>query len=347
MDYYEELGLERTANVQEIRQAYKLMARLVHPDRQANQRLREMAQRQMQRLNEILSILTNEQARRRYDAELDHTPLEVALLSQGPLPAVRPSSSWRPAWAPAVARHSFWISLALVPLCACLWYFVQDTGSSARTSAGQEAISAAPESAPISASVSKKKLRGPYPIQAPAPKVKDAVTAPRIEPLAATSESAAPEPMTQEQTSVNPAAGLSEHPPDAPEELTFAGNWIYLPDPADSPATGNYPAVYIELILKEDRGLLSGNYRARYRVADRAMSPEISFQLKGVPHTRNAARVRWSSEDGASGEADLTLVAPNALTLSWWTTELARHPALVSGTAKLLRQRATERGGKL
>jgi hypothetical protein len=46
MDYYDELGLRRAATLKEIRQTYKIMARLVQPDGPAQDQVREMAERQ-------------------------------------------------------------------------------------------------------------------------------------------------------------------------------------------------------------------------------------------------------------------------------------------------------------
>jgi hypothetical protein len=152
MDHYEELGLSRTATMQEIRHAYKVMARLVHPDGQSVE-LREMAERQIKRLNQILATFTNEQNRREYDTGLT---VAMGLAVSGPIGAnavsprqltrtsgmPRPLRWWRrprpwqpqadswllglPAWVRPVAENWFWISLALVPLCVGVWYLAQD-----------------------------------------------------------------------------------------------------------------------------------------------------------------------------------------------------------------------------
>jgi len=44
MNYYEELGIRQDAALEEIRQAYKLLARLLHPDAQPDARLKAMAE---------------------------------------------------------------------------------------------------------------------------------------------------------------------------------------------------------------------------------------------------------------------------------------------------------------
>src|SRR5579872_4908749 len=70
MDYYEELGVDRAASPDEIRQAYKRLVRLLHPDRCTDEQMRPLAELQVKRLNEILSVLTNVQERAGYDRGL-------------------------------------------------------------------------------------------------------------------------------------------------------------------------------------------------------------------------------------------------------------------------------------
>ena len=55
MDYYEELGIHPDATIGEIREAYKLAARLVHPDTQLDPRLKNLAECQMKRLSDVMA----------------------------------------------------------------------------------------------------------------------------------------------------------------------------------------------------------------------------------------------------------------------------------------------------
>src|ERR1700722_19974485 len=75
MNYYEELGVRQDASVEEIRQAYKLMTRLLHPDRHVEPALQQVAKRQMQRLGEIIAILGDPERRSHYN--------DLLLLSNG------------------------------------------------------------------------------------------------------------------------------------------------------------------------------------------------------------------------------------------------------------------------
>lgn len=393
MDYYEELGLKRTASAQDIRQAYKVMARLVHPDGQANEPVRDMAERQMKRLNEILAILTNEQTRREYDAGLT---LAAGPVLRGPQP-LQPLATVRlvrrPEWIQPVVENWFWISMAAVLVCVGTWYAAQVRSESVSsslfapmrdgkrplpdeprphprtvgTAASGTAVQAAPQNTtardhqPATTdrpAVETEQEPAPPPVQASSyserPLVETrAPAAPRVPPSnlstarsasSSTPSTAAtqlqPSPLTPvaakpEAEAVNtvPAASVAK-----PRTSSFAGNWFYVPDPAEKLQPGAYPATYVELLLTDEQSQLRGTYRAQYKVLDRAISPTVSFQVRGNPPPGTSANLKWTSTDGAKGELEMVLTGPDTMKVTWWTTELGRHETLASGTAKLIRQ---------
>lgn len=80
-DYYSLLGVETTADRQEITRAYRLAMKLAHPDtRQPEERAH--AEEHARVLNRAFRTLTNPQERRKYDSELKAKLLQSELMSQ-------------------------------------------------------------------------------------------------------------------------------------------------------------------------------------------------------------------------------------------------------------------------
>lgn len=72
-DLYTTLGVKRTASYDEIRVAYRQLAQVLHPDRQAHRPEREvqLAERRIREINEAWTILSNTTRRQEYDYELE------------------------------------------------------------------------------------------------------------------------------------------------------------------------------------------------------------------------------------------------------------------------------------
>src|ERR671930_157976 len=81
-DYYDILGVARTASPSEVRQAYARLARDRHPDRYADPDERARAQDFFKDVTAAFNTLVNEKSRREYDASLDRpqvaAPEEIA-----------------------------------------------------------------------------------------------------------------------------------------------------------------------------------------------------------------------------------------------------------------------------
>jgi curved DNA-binding protein CbpA len=82
VNYYELLGVGRTATAAEVRQAYLRLAREKHPDLFADPAEKGRAQTFFQDLTTAFNTLRNEGSRREYDAEVERpkavTPAEIA-----------------------------------------------------------------------------------------------------------------------------------------------------------------------------------------------------------------------------------------------------------------------------
>ncbi|THD25381.1 DnaJ (Hsp40) subfamily B member 9 [Fasciola hepatica] len=62
-DYYDVLGVSKTANIQEIRRAYRKLAKLYHPDKNKGPNATE----KFVEINEAYEVLSDEGKRKRYD----------------------------------------------------------------------------------------------------------------------------------------------------------------------------------------------------------------------------------------------------------------------------------------
>jgi curved DNA-binding protein CbpA len=91
VNYYEILGVDRSANEQEIRERFRRLARENHPDRYRGLDKAE-AERKFQTLTEAVNVLTNPAKRRAHDDQLvssgargpaDFTQVAKAYLSKG------------------------------------------------------------------------------------------------------------------------------------------------------------------------------------------------------------------------------------------------------------------------
>jgi curved DNA-binding protein CbpA len=369
MNYYEELGVSCDCSTEELHRAYKTLARLMHPDGQVDEKLRAMAERQMTRLNEILATLTDAERRREYDQKLAAEERAVSDIVVFPRP-MRPRFMRRPAmradWKRVVLKQRYLLLLlgGLVILCVAVWHYIGDelvlTEGAARTL--PEAVEAATPAAPARRGPQgDERGSGTRPAQARAPstaRVEEGAGAPgdagAESEEAKRSNGAASVPSGAEKT-----AAAIQDPTEAPvpvssnvqtesraertdaasREPSFSGNWFYAPEFGEKADVGSYSAQYIEFILVEDSGNIVGNYRAEYKVPDKAIHPEVVFHAQGKADGGKAARMSWSSKDGAKGEVELTLRSPNLMRVVWWTSEFGSRAALASGEAWLIRQR--------
>jgi len=114
----------------------------------------------------------------------------------------------------------------------------------------------------------------------------------------------------------------------------LAGTWLYVPPRVPERQELLYPPEYIELRITEEPSLLFGRYRARYRVTDRTLWPEVSFEFEG---RRAQETYGWRGAYGGRGEVRLKRLGADRLEVSWWASKLGEQFSLASGTAVLVR----------
>ena len=342
MNYYEELGIERDATISEIREAYKLAARLLHPDLQQDQRLKELAEREMRRLGGVVAVLTDPRERARYDAGLGD--------GARPMPPVPPARAGRPEFLQTVVRHWFWILLGSTTVGMGTWYaFARSTvvpgagaaAESARSAAGPPARAIGPvheRRRPVKASdnagtgnVGQKPPLRARAIEATEP----SLSVPTPLPAERPDEAAIVEPGI---VAPPQKVRVDEVVHDG-DESPFDGEWLYAADGQREDRTGSYPARYVEFRLRTESGTLVGDYRALHTLVDKAISPEVVLRVRGESPRRNTGTLDWESSNGARGQLELTLRSPNQLQVKWWTTQFGKQEALTSGMAVLIRLR--------
>jgi hypothetical protein len=117
----------------------------------------------------------------------------------------------------------------------------------------------------------------------------------------------------------------------------FDGEWLLSTDAREPGNAGTYPAKYVELRLRQEGGMLTGDYRAVHTVLDKAISPEVAFRVRGESPAGNSGKLHWESSSGAKGELDLTLRSSGQMQVKWWTTQFGTQESLGSGMAVLVR----------
>jgi hypothetical protein len=354
MNYYEELGVRHDATIEDIRQAYKLTARLLHPDRQLDPRLKQIADRQMKRLGGIVDLLTDPETRAHYDDVLlmGNRPDAITRMHAIPPPA---AERWQGDTnvAALAGRYWFWVVSAAFVVILGAWSFVQPVPAvpgaewrgetaaprdfdsqhpPARTARGAlDRGSDRRPSAPAGRFPFAERTRAPGSAPEPHP-----TSVPEVDPPVVF---ALPQPAHVPELA---ALSLPASLPPLRKEASFAGRWLYSPRPGEDPAErGVYPATYIELLLVEHGADLAGDYHAVYKVYDQTVSPDIAFQIHGSADSATSAKFAWAtSTDTARGRAEMTLRSPNILHVSWWTTAFGRQNTLGSGAGLLIRQQA-------
>jgi hypothetical protein len=352
MNFYEEFGVRNDASVEEIRQAYKTLARILHPDSQMDEKLRAAAACQMKRLHEILDIFVDPRKRHAYDESLAAAYPNAASHWAANAPAepfVQPPDKFE--FAKSALRHWSWILMGCMILGSGYWYMT----ARAPVTAESPPIRFSPAPPPDGADPLLRPVQRAAKHEIGDPLV--ARLSPPVEAALPASPSAAkpelPElpdvslPMPVTLPALAPTAASSArvpevrepaNPPSVPSaQATFAGEWFYVPA-IEKPDPHLYAPVDIEFHLMEKDGVLDGRYRGRYKVPDAAVSQDVAFQVQGKSPTGALAALFWTSGDGAHGEIDLNLLQPNMMKVTWWTTQLGRRPGLSSGIATLIRQ---------
>jgi len=356
--FYEELGVAPDASAEGIRDAFRLYVRLLHPDQQTDPQLKEIAEKEMRKLNRIHAVLSDPESRRRYDERLDND-LSPPIIFTSPSPDLRRLIS-RMAWAGAIV-----VSAGLL-----IW-LASDNTPAVQSRASDPSGTPASPLASTSASPAKfRKSAADRDSEASRiSQLRSDLRAVTLERDAAIEElnklrgnsdnrtrqasqsggswpldGAEPKPaltMTELPSAPKlPALANSAFPRiERPANRQLAGFWFYA-KPKEGQVNKNealYPPEYIEATIAEEGGVIHGRYRSRFQIADRPISPEVNFTFTGTPNGPQF-NCLWTGAGGAKGEMTLKLTSENSMRIDWTASELGSQQGLSSGTAVLTRR---------
>lgn len=355
INYYEELGVSPHASPDEIRDAYRLHVRLLHPDHQTDPELKALAESQMRKLNRVYAVLSDAERRRQYNEDLLKSQGTIAVLLTSP--ALQPLRA-RVAWTGAIV-----LSAALL-----IWLAINSQPAGVQIRVPDIATSApAPGSIPSATSQTPPGLERHQKDSA-----SSEIAQLRAKLKAATSERDAAVLALNREGNAKPASAtpvIPDPPETRPVPLPAAeipqtlvarplptpglpplrterainrqltGFWFYA-KPAAGQTNKNqalYPPEYIEATIVEESGIVHGKLRARFEIADRLISPDVNFTFTGT-QSGNQASGPWIGGGGAKGEVTLKLTSDNTLKLDWNASDLGTQLGLSSGTAILTRR---------
>ncbi len=342
LNYYEELGIDPGASAEDVRDAFRHLVRLLHPDHQTDPQMKAIAELQMRKLNRVYAILSDPERRRRYDDFLEEDPRPTIVVNPASTIDIR-----------RLAMRAAWVASTLVTIGMLIWFSSGETPpqpppkedktytiSETLSPAGASAVALPEELARLRASLRTTRAQ------------RDSAMA-EVNRLLAhqsadrkTLQFGIPEPL---ETSATQLPKTAAEPPasrpetsaraiDVPSKARFVGTWAYVRPRNSGDKVGDlYTPEFIEATIRQNGDRLTGQYRSRYRVLDRAISPDVYFQFDG-PVGASTVVVPWTGRGGAKGELTMHLTDKNLLQIDWEASELGTVQGLVSGSATLARR---------
>ena len=377
MNHYEELGLTESASVEEIRQAYKSMARLLHPDHQSDEQLRKLAELQMKRLNEILAVLSDPPRREQYDASIHAAAATMPAAIEQEMPAPWRMQLGRFRFGVGTIVWSASLVVAAIVFSFALLYFehgsagpVYEGGSAQQTRPSPAAMSATspireraaalpgdvrPTNRIVKANEQASLAVAPE-ASRPAAQKQDPPQASQLTPPGAPAvpgHDIYQARSEESRTSPSPTIPVlvqapgQTPPPPGPSVLNRAtssqgplvGTWLYSKSSTDTGKSGNltYSPEYIEMIVKSQK---DGKISGRYLGRYQVPDQALSSEVRFAFEGaigEDATVLPWRSGDGAEGQVRVKIVSDAAVEVTWFTTRFGSTRKLVSGTAVLRR----------
>jgi curved DNA-binding protein CbpA len=351
MTFYEELGVPPDAPLDTIREAYRNVARLLHPDAQTNPVLKESAEAQMKRINHLYETLSDPKRRRRYDLEQSEAAgrsapliIQAARLPDQRQRGITGTYAWLAATA-ICAAFIIWLATreSSVPAVYPQPVGGENAGASAPSSKAPSALRRSAADREIArlraelaaASADRQRLTQ----QIAAMQAERKFQPPTVDPGQPTRVALLPLPMPLPAQAIPldiPVPARTELAP--PQRPRWSGAWVYNQQHRDEKGSkGLFPPEFIETSISEVNGHIRGQYHARFKVADVHISPDVDFRFDGMV-SGMSGRCSWTGTGGAKGEVELRMLSDAALEIIWAATDLGKSMGLASGTAVLNRK---------
>ena len=300
----------------------------------------------MRKLNRIYAVLSDPDRRRRYDDSLEEDNRPPTIIFIRPLSDVQ------------VARlmsRLVWVGAGPLGVVVFIWLAAHGTG--AETVRSRDRVVAAQRMPPVGTSASDlvtqiqelradlrvaqaerdaalRQLRRARGLEArtPEPEIPHDEPAPARPALPlSTALTELPPPLKANALAPPRAFRQTAARPSATAAKSFAGFWFYAraaQGPHNNAAL--YPPEFIEATIDEQGGVVTGKYRARYEIVDRAISPDVNFEFSGtangpaggVPVERARRRERR--------DRPCKMTADNVMQVDWSTSNLGTVQGLVA-----------------
>ena len=317
MNYYQELGIPNTASPEEVRQAYRNLARLLHPDQQSDETLRRLAGIQMTRLNGILETLTEPGLRASYDNSLRMANESPARGERMRAHGTVAGDLYVPIQERRWSRYA-WPGAGVVGIGLIVLFLGQDVAVQRPIGDGEGNVLAG-EQSESGAGAWPVRTEGQIPVW-------NRKAEPDQPPFPANNN---------DKRVMGGHAGFG--PMNRPEAGGFGGEWYYAAPAKLAGPEGMCPPMYVDVEISESRGEVEGKYSARYQVGERAISPFVEFEFTGSAR-EPAANLKWSGSGGAAGSVRLTLLSARSMRVEWSADSLGQQMGLASGMATLVRR---------
>jgi len=345
LSFYDELGVASDATPEEIRNSFRALVRIVHPDHQQDEQLKTIAERQMQKLNRIYAVLSDPEKRRRYDEVLAESSFPSTII-------LSPNASIN---VQRLKERLAWVG-AMVLTAVMLVWLASESPAAHTVQSSERPAQAAPlavkgpaqspagENGQLLAELRTLKAERDLAVKELQRLRNSRVSATSPRDAELLSPSPAATTLTELPSLGLPLSGSSLAPArvgsvrSVPANRGFTGFWFYtIQEPASRVKSSLYPPEFIEASISEQNGQIRGKYRSRYKIVDRAISPDVSFEFSGVP--AGAVLIApWNGPGGSRGEITLKMAGDNAMKVDWTTSELGSIQGLITGTATLTRK---------